>query len=204
MAKKKKVYAVFKGKGGFTGIVDSWARCQGLTSGVRGGCRFKSFAKQEEARAYLSQCGSGSISIRGTALQPASCSVGSRGRGRVRRANEAFGTQSGSLVDASNEGRRVRRRRRLLEHDEAVKEDSSAHEAGPNRAKVHVVYTDGACTNNQDAATRRAGWGAYFGADDPRNLSEPLLGLPQTNNRAEMTAVLPDWRDYEGRPDSDE
>ncbi len=51
-----------------------------------------------------------------------------------------------------------------------------------------VVYTDGSCLNNgtPDAV---AGVGVWFAADDPRNVSEPLLGQRQTNQRAEITAV---------------
>ena len=33
-------------------------------------------------------------------------------------------------------------------------------------------------------------YGVFFGAGDPRNVSEALQGPVQTNNRAEMTAVL--------------
>lgn len=51
-------------------------------------------------------------------------------------------------------------------------------------ANTQVVYTDGAC------AHARAGVGVYFGVRDPRNLSERLAGHRQTNQRAELTAVL--------------
>ena len=33
-------------------------------------------------------------------------------------------------------------------------------------------------------------YGVYFGPDDPRNISERLEGSLQTNNRAELTAIL--------------
>ena len=50
------------------------------------------------------------------------------------------------------------------------------------------VYTDGACTNN-GKANARAGFGVYFGKDDPRNVSEAYNG-PQTNNVAELLAII--------------
>lgn len=51
------------------------------------------------------------------------------------------------------------------------------------------IYTDGACSKNgQDGA--RAGWGVFFTANDSRNISARLIGEVQTNNRAELTAVL--------------
>ncbi len=50
------------------------------------------------------------------------------------------------------------------------------------------VYTDGGCINNgSDKAM--AGIGIYFGENDSRNVSERLQGK-QTNNTAEMTAIL--------------
>tara|TARA_B100001063_G_scaffold154919_2_gene144524 strand:+ start:3804 stop:4589 length:786 start_codon:yes stop_codon:yes gene_type:complete len=50
------------------------------------------------------------------------------------------------------------------------------------------VYTDGACTNN-GKPNARAGFGVYFGKDDPRNVSEAYNG-PQTNNVAELLAII--------------
>jgi ribonuclease HI len=50
------------------------------------------------------------------------------------------------------------------------------------------VYTDGACSKN-GTRTASAGIGIYFGENDPRNVSEKLLGK-QTNNLAELTAIV--------------
>ncbi|CEG79722.1 hypothetical protein RMATCC62417_14153 [Rhizopus microsporus] len=52
-----------------------------------------------------------------------------------------------------------------------------------------VVYTDGASAGNGQVGAR-AGYGVYWGDNDPRNLSRPLEGSKQTNQRAEATAVL--------------
>ncbi|CAE8611672.1 unnamed protein product [Polarella glacialis] len=53
-----------------------------------------------------------------------------------------------------------------------------------------VVFTDGACRNNQDARFRRAGFGAYWFDNSPQNISCELEGWAQTNNRAELMAVI--------------
>jgi len=51
------------------------------------------------------------------------------------------------------------------------------------------LYTDGACTcNGKDGA--KGGYGVYFGENDPRNISKPLLGSIQTNQRAELSAMI--------------
>jgi len=54
--------------------------------------------------------------------------------------------------------------------------------------KEIVVYTDGACSNN-GKPDARAGYGVWFGKDDPRNTSESFNGI-QTNNRAELLAIV--------------
>jgi ribonuclease HI len=51
------------------------------------------------------------------------------------------------------------------------------------------IYTDGSALNNGQAAAI-GGVGVYFGPLDKRNVSEPLSGSKQTNQRAELTAIL--------------
>lgn len=54
--------------------------------------------------------------------------------------------------------------------------------------RIYQVFTDGACANNgTDYAT--GGIGVYFGKDNPMNVSKPLEGYTQTNQRAELAAV---------------
>jgi ribonuclease HI len=50
-----------------------------------------------------------------------------------------------------------------------------------------VVYTDGACRKNGKAGAV-AGYGIYFGENDPRNVSARIMDKA-TNNIAELTAV---------------
>ncbi|KAI1727229.1 RNase H domain-containing protein [Ditylenchus destructor] len=54
---------------------------------------------------------------------------------------------------------------------------------------IHVVYTDGACKRNGywDA---KAGYGVFWGDDNLDNVAAPLLGNVQTNNRAELQAII--------------
>lgn len=53
-----------------------------------------------------------------------------------------------------------------------------------------VVYTDGGCTSNGKMKAK-AGLGVYYGARSGRNLSEPVPGLVQTNNRGELLVRNP-------------
>ncbi|KAJ5216401.1 Ribosomal protein L9/RNase H1 N-terminal [Penicillium cinerascens] len=51
------------------------------------------------------------------------------------------------------------------------------------------IYTDGSSLRN-GTKLASAGVGVYFGPGDSRNVSEPLKGSRQTNQRAELTAIL--------------
>jgi ribonuclease HI len=56
-------------------------------------------------------------------------------------------------------------------------------------SSVMIIFTDGACSSN--GTTRAsAGYGVFFGKNDPRNISGKLPGIAQTNQRAELFAVI--------------
>ena len=61
-----------------------------------------------------------------------------------------------------------------------------------------VAWTDGACVCNQDARFRRVGCGVLFGINDDRNCSFTLPGREQTNNRAELPAVIAAMQVHDG------
>ena len=52
----------------------------------------------------------------------------------------------------------------------------------------YYVYTDGACSNN-GKPNAKAGWGIYFGKDDPRNSCGQVIGK-QSNNTGELMALI--------------
>ncbi|KAI2610961.1 ribonuclease H-like domain-containing protein [Hypoxylon fragiforme] len=58
-----------------------------------------------------------------------------------------------------------------------------------DESDIEPVYTDGSASSNGRAGAV-AGVGVYFGTGDPRNISERLKGEVQTNQRAELTAIL--------------
>ncbi|WEW61795.1 ribonuclease H family protein [Emydomyces testavorans] len=55
-------------------------------------------------------------------------------------------------------------------------------------ANMLRIYTDGSSLGNGKSIAK-AGVGVYFGPNDDRNVSEPLKGSRQTNQRAELTAI---------------
>ena len=65
--------------------------------------------------------------------------------------------------------------------------------------EAQIVYTDGACpSNGKDSST--AGIGIFYGINDPRNISLRLPGLYQTNQRAELYAVVKTLETYPSPP----
>ena len=62
--------------------------------------------------------------------------------------------------------------------------------ASHNDQEQQVIWTDGASGLNQDNRFRRAGLGIYYGDGHCMNMSVILPGLVQTNQRAELPAVV--------------
>ena len=58
------------------------------------------------------------------------------------------------------------------------------------RANTVTVYADGSCQKDDLSQLPKAGYGIFYGVDDPRNTAKRLAGERQTNNRAEQTAIL--------------
>jgi ribonuclease HI len=76
----------------------------------------------------------------------------------------------------------------------ATREEAEAfHKNGPHAVLEGgydvAVYTDGACSKNGKRGAA-AGYGVFFGPGDPRNESRAVDGAAQTNNAAELLAVL--------------
>lgn len=75
---------------------------------------------------------------------------------------------------------------------EAIGEDTADGEATPTEALPEgfvEIHTDGASRGNGQVGAR-AGYGVYFGPGDKRNLAGRLPGKLQTNQRAELMAIL--------------
>ena len=53
-----------------------------------------------------------------------------------------------------------------------------------------AIYTDGSCSQHGQSDLRRAGYAGFWGEGHPYNFGLPLEGLAQSNQRAELAAVL--------------
>jgi ribonuclease HI len=53
---------------------------------------------------------------------------------------------------------------------------------------VYQVFVDGACSNNGPDA--KAGYGLYFGENNPWNVAASVMGTVHTSQRAELQAIM--------------
>ncbi|KAG8407499.1 hypothetical protein J3459_022552 [Metarhizium acridum] len=156
----ERFYAVAVGNP--TGIYTDWNEAALAIKGVKGP-KYKRFGSRMEAVVYIKQFGS-------------------------REAIEALGeTCAAAPVDLPVSPTPIA----ASEKKTASKTAAKKAEPGVQRPAEDVlqIYTDGSSLANGKAGSR-AGVGVYFGDGDPRNVSERLVGDPQTNQRAELMAML--------------
>ncbi|KFA68663.1 hypothetical protein S40285_02611 [Stachybotrys chlorohalonatus IBT 40285] len=93
-----------------------------------------------------------------------------------REAIEALGEEAGPVLAEERPAKKVKVANK---HDPPSKSTEN----------VLKIYTDGSSLANGRRESR-AGLGVFFGDGDARNISERLPGEPQTNQRAELMAML--------------
>ncbi|KAH7411842.1 ribonuclease H-like domain-containing protein [Phaeosphaeria sp. MPI-PUGE-AT-0046c] len=207
-SKEAKFYAVVVGH--VPGVYSDYASVLAQTKNCPGAIQ-KAFSTREEAQAYVNDYkrdASAPISLRGD-LSEASSHVASKGAKAIdnptkkQKKNDAV-TRAitngdiqwepglGPLPEGAEDG-----------FDPAIKLDvdtgsirtktdeelgkSISQPTGEFSGRINV-YTDGSALGNGKLGAV-GGVGVYFGPSDPRNVSEPLRGGRQTNQRAELTAV---------------
>ncbi|KAI9894817.1 MAG: hypothetical protein M1814_000036 [Vezdaea aestivalis] len=170
--KPQAYYAVRSGH--VPGIYTSWSEAQKMITGAKRPF-FRKFVTQKDAEAFMDS-GKKTEAI---------------GRQEPKKSKEPAIMKSKEL-DSSRE-----------DSDEDFEEvdedyegvDGSNFKPRPTRPREVdsdlpvTIYTDGSCLGNGKLRSF-AGVGVYFGENDPRNISEPLDGDRQTNNRAELTAII--------------
>ncbi|KAK3349273.1 ribonuclease H-like protein [Lasiosphaeria hispida] len=211
-ANEQKYYAV---RSGFKpGVYTSWAICQQQISGFKG-AQFKSFLSFEDASAFAAGRDPPSTSsdkperFYGVAVgrkpgvytdwtKAQEAIVGWKGpkykkfdtRAQAEAFVRSFTRVASAPGDSEGEDDDDEEPPAKKAKKELPKGKKEPPKAGLSKDGTRlVIYTDGASSNNGKAGAR-AGVGVYFGHGDNRNISEPLEGMPQTNQRAEMAAIL--------------
>jgi ribonuclease HI len=205
---KTKYYGVAIGH--VPGVYTDWPSTQAQIKGCSGGLQ-QSFATREEAQAFVNEHRrdhSVPISLRGD-LSEASSAVGQgckvsdtvskkqkRNSGLaaavVTNGDVEYEPGMGPLPEGAEDG--FDRTLKMDLESGAIRHKTEAELSGTKKQPTGdftgqiVVYTDGSSLGNGQSGAV-AGVGVYFGANDKRNVSEPLRGSKQTNQRAELTAV---------------
>ncbi|EPY53908.1 ribonuclease H Rnh1 [Schizosaccharomyces cryophilus OY26] len=180
-------YAVARGRK--TGIFNSWDDTVPNVSGYANS-RYKKFKTLEEAKAFCKSEGCNS-----SPLNP-SLTASSYSKSRPSRPSYSPYSYSQKPSYSSNKNGLS------SENESSTKHTSLAKPYSPSRPSVpspyhkktgasnpEIVYTDGSSLGNGKFGAA-AGCGVYFGPGDPRNLSERLIIGEQTNNRAELQAII--------------
>ncbi|KAJ3070106.1 Ribonuclease H1 [Podochytrium sp. JEL0797] len=189
-----KYYAVRVGR--TPGVFQSWDLCSREVSKFAN-AEFKSFATPQDAAAYLRSENKRGELFPEAAVEAMFASAGLSGTARKRKhvqesvaAKKPRGeaplsrTSSASIFPST----RPKTQTKLLDE---IPKDDPVPAAAPVKGTSEriVIYTDGACGGNGKRHAK-GGIGVFFAEGDPRNISEPLPGPVQTNNRAELLAII--------------
>ncbi|PGH15491.1 hypothetical protein AJ80_05508 [Polytolypa hystricis UAMH7299] len=188
-----KYYAIQRGRK--PGVYTDWAIAQDQVRGFRGP-KYRKFATWAEADAFVKEgqanqtdltSGSTSSSVApapGTMTERPKDELGNEyppGTGPLPPGAED-GFDPNVLLDPTT-GKLVYKTPQQLR--------ATKHQAKPPGPPGMLrIYTDGSSLRN-GTTIAKAGVGVYFGpGDESRNVSEPLKGTRQTNQRAELTAIV--------------
>ncbi|KAM0242437.1 hypothetical protein ACHAPO_000856 [Fusarium lateritium] len=129
---------------------------------------------------------------RSTAYEPQKKQYQSAAEARpaARQFQQTQYASAAEQVEAERDARRVQHEEKLEKERQAERErQAHAHAGTGSDGDTIRIYTDGSSLGNGQVGSR-AGLGVFFGHDDERNHAERLPGLPQTNQRAELLAIL--------------
>lgn len=181
----------------------TWAECQEQTAGFRG-ASYKSFPSREDAEAYVagkktSATAPGEERFYAVAIgrepgvytdwDTASLAI----KGWKGPKYKRFGTREDAVEYIRTHGNEAAQEALSKEGIEPPskrkKQSGKELPVVEDETDVVRVYTDGSSIGNGRSGAV-AGVGVYFGPNDERNISERLKGDVQTNQRAELTAIL--------------
>ncbi|EPX72527.1 ribonuclease H Rnh1 [Schizosaccharomyces octosporus yFS286] len=174
-------YAVARGRK--TGIFNSWNDTVPNVSGYPNS-RYKKFKTYDEAKAFCESGGSYS----GPSNSSLTESLYSKSvRNPALYSPYSYNRKSSLIRDGSSSKNKSFTRSLPLETP--YSQPNSTVLKRTSVSNPEIVYTDGSSLGNGKHGAV-AGCGVYFGPGDPRNLSERLLTGEQTNNRAELQAII--------------
>ncbi|CAK7217023.1 hypothetical protein SBRCBS47491_003021 [Sporothrix bragantina] len=169
-------YAVAIGK--YPGIYTDWAEASKAIVGAKGP-KYKKFPTRAEAADY----------IRMYANDATRQALSGANGGTATATNSHAQAQDDDDDDDDEENEEDEEDAAQILQPATKRSKQSASTAVSTSSGLLDIYTDGSSLGNgQNGAS--AGIGVFFGTGDKRNISERLKGPMQTNQRAELTAIL--------------
>ncbi|KAG9693288.1 hypothetical protein KCU95_g9755, partial [Aureobasidium melanogenum] len=180
-----KFYGVHKGHK--PGVYTSWADAQNTIADFKGAV-YKSFKTREEAQSFFKN-GPQPKRASEELSQPSPPTKKQKKETEEHEDLVEYSAGEGPLPAGAEDGFDPRITLNALTGKVEYKEPTTKWQAvNLQDDKPVIIYTDGSSLGN-GAHGAVAGVGVYFGPKDKRNLSEPLSGTRQTNQRAELTAI---------------
>ncbi|KAI9651149.1 hypothetical protein NHQ30_001186 [Ciborinia camelliae] len=202
-----KYYAVRKGFK--TGVFTNWKDCQEQITGF-GGAMYKSFSTEADAEAFVAGKNPAKPSQgdkfygvavgHKTGVYEEWADAKKQIDGVKGPKYKRFATREEAEEFVRNGGKASKKAKTVTEK-EVKGEGGKKVVKGKGKVTVEEnpqdvvkgdtlkVWTDGSSRGNGKVGAV-AGYGVFFGDGDERNISAPLEGTPQTNQRAELTAAL--------------
>ncbi|EGD90296.2 hypothetical protein H112_01751 [Trichophyton rubrum D6] len=180
-----KFYGIQKGR--VPGVYTDWAKAQDQVRGFRGP-RYRKFSTREAAEAFVrnGQTTSNKDSLPGA--------PGLMEGNPKDNAGDEYAAGTGPLPPGAEDGFDPNilldpTTGKIVYKTPEQKQERKIQPKPSGPPGMLKIYTDGSALRN-GTSQARAGVGVYFGPDDEsRNVSEPLAGSRQTNQRAELTAI---------------
>ncbi|KAJ9476310.1 Ribonuclease H [Pseudozyma hubeiensis] len=170
-------YAVQKGRQ--QGVFRSWSECEAVTKGFAGAV-FKKFDSEGAAKQFVNGDGYGASASSSTSGSTAS---GSKASSSSARSFHPYAPSKHKKPSHHHTKPPLPPRSNPI--------FPSTSSTTTTDVRKTIVYCDGSSIGN-GTSSARAGWGVFF--EDPSlhhlNESRRLPGLPQTNNRAELMALI--------------
>ncbi|GAC94952.1 hypothetical protein PHSY_002525 [Pseudozyma hubeiensis SY62] len=176
-------YAVQKGRQ--KGVFRSWSECEAVTKGFAGAV-FKKFDSEGAAKQFVDGDGYGASAISSTSESTAS---GSKASSASARSFHPYAPSKHKKL--SHDHTKPPLPPSSSRRSNPVFASSSSSSSTTTDARKTIVYCDGSSIGN-GTASARAGWGVFFEEPSLHHLNESrrLPGNPQTNNRAELMALI--------------
>ncbi|OLN95282.1 Ribonuclease H [Colletotrichum chlorophyti] len=197
-----KIYAVARGN--FTGIFDDYEKVKPAVTGAKGPKQKRCYS-YEEAIAFIEEFGDEKTISK---IRKEYCNGPDKAEDEQEVENDDNDEEvlqvkeedEEEILEVTDEDEGEVEDLFSLQEVTKIESDAAPIELQPGLSPVFInahinqpaevdAYTDGSSLGNGKDGSR-AGVGVFFGRNDPRNISEPLQGETQTNQRAELTAIL--------------